>query len=353
MFFASDNGGPAHPKVIERVMAENEGHAMPYGNDATTEEVQDRLRALFEAPEAAVYLVATGTAANAIALASYAAPFQGVYCTPVAHIACDECGAPEFYTGGGKLVHVPGGDKMEAPALRQTIEGTGHGVVHGVQRGPLSITQVTERGGVYSLEEIEALTACARAFDCPVHMDGARFANAIAATNLTPAQMTWKAGVDVVCFGGTKNGCLGVEAVILFDPERAWEFELRRKRGGHLFSKNRFLAAQMAAYVTDGLWLDMARAANTKAAGLAEGLEEHGAQLKHPVDANMIFASLPRKTHKHLQDNGARYYVSGALDAGDPDVHLDARFVCDWSLPETEIARFLSLLASASQAQAG
>ena len=345
MFFASDNGGPAHPKVMERVMAENAGHKMPYGNDATTEEVQERLRTLFEAPDAAVYLVATGTAANAIALASYTQPYQTVYCTPMAHITRDECGAPEFYTGGGKLSHVGHADKMSAAELGAAIQGTAQGVVHQVQRGPVSITQVTEFGGVYSLEEIEALTACARDFGCPVHMDGARFANAVAATNLSPAQMSWQAGVDILCFGGTKNGCLGVEAVIFFDPEKAWEFELRRKRGGHLFSKNRFLAAQMAAYVTDDLWLDMARAANEKAARLATGLLAHGAELKNSVDANMIFASLPRRTHQFLQDQGAQYYVSGGpLATGEADEHLQARFVCDWSLPDDQIERFISLL---------
>ncbi len=345
MFFASDNGGPAHPKIMERVLAENEGHAMPYSNDASMDEVRELIHDVFEAPQAEVFLVATGTAANAIALASFAEAYQTIYCTPMAHIAEDECGAPEFYSGGAKLTLVPGSDKMSPDALHSAIDGTAQGIVHGVQRGPLSITQVTENGGVYPLSHVEALTSCARKYDLPVHMDGARFANAVAATNVTPAQMSWRAGVDVLSFGGTKNGCLGVEAVILFDPAKAWEFELRRKRGGHLFSKHRYLAAQMAAYLTDNLWLDMARHANKKASRLAQGLTEHGGKLDNDVEANMIFASLPRATHQHLLSKGARYYVRGAnVDAGAPDEMLSARFVCDWSLPDDEIERFLSLL---------
>ena len=344
MFFASDNGGPVHPKIMARLAADNEGHAMPYGNDPGMDEVRERVRDMFGTPDAAVYLVATGTAANALALTSYTQPFQTIYCTPMAHIACDECGAPEFYSGGGKLTLVPGTDKMSAEALRAAIEGTAQGVVHGVQRGPVSITQVTENGGVYDLSQIEALTAVAKSMDCPVHMDGARFANAVAASNLTPAQMSVAADVDVLCFGGTKNGCLGVEAVIFFDPEKAWEFELRRKRGAHLFSKHRYLSAQMAAYLTDDLWLEMARTANSNAQHLAQGLSDRGAQIQGSVEANMIFASLPRKTHQKLQATGARYYVmQGPLETGDPQEHLLARFVCDWSLSAANIDQFLAL----------
>lgn len=345
MFFASDNGGPAHPDIMARLMAENEGHAMPYGNDPGMDEVRGKIRTLFDAPEAEVYLVATGTAANALALACYTQPFQTVYCTPMAHIAVDECGSPEFYAGSSKLTLVPGTDKMTPAGLHSAIDATAQGVVHGVQRGPVSITQVTENGGVYTLDQITALAETARTFGCPVHMDGARFANAVAASNATPAEMSWRAGVDVLCFGGTKNGCLGVEAVVFFDPAKAWEFELRRKRGGHLFSKHRYLSAQMAAYITDDLWLRMARAANAKAARLADGLVAKGAELLHPVEANMIFATLPRARHRHALSAGARYYVKGTdTGSGPDDEALPARFVCDWSLPEAEIDRFLELL---------
>ena len=343
MFFASDNGGPAHPQVMEHLIAANEGHAMPYGNDPSMEAVRDEVRRVFEAPEAAVYLVATGSAANALALSVYTAPFQTVFCGPMAHIHVDECGAPEFFAGGAKLCPVPGGDKMDPEALRLTIGDIAEGVVHASQRGPVSITQVTELGGVYTLEAIGALASVAREFGLPVHLDGARFANALAATNARPADMSWRAGVDVVSFGGTKNGCLGVEAVILFDPQKAWEFELRRKRGGHLFSKNRFLAAQMLGYLKDDLWLRIAAQANEKAAYLRDGLLRKSATLDHPVEANMIFALLTRAQHRAAHAAGAKYYLKGSLDGPDAEL-LSCRLVCDWSIEQGDIDRFLNLI---------
>ena len=344
MFFASDNAGPALPQVMQHVLDANTDYQMPYGNDTIMDEVRQTLRDLFEAPEAAIYLVATGTAANSLALASYTQPWDTIFCSPVAHIHEDECNAPEFYAGGAKLTLVPGSDRMAPDALRATIAGEQTRGVHGPQRGPVSITQVTELGGVYTLHELQALTAVAREFDLPVHLDGARFANALVALDCTPAEMTWKAGVDVVSFGGTKNGCMGVEAVIFFDPTKAWEFELRRKRGAHLFSKHRYLSAQMAGYLTDNAWLGAARKANANCAHLLEGLKANGANILHPVDANIIFATLSRATHKRLQDAGAVYYVmDGDVAMGDPDEQLTGRFVCDWSLNLEQIDAFLSL----------
>ena len=317
MFFASDNAGPVHPKVMERVIAANTDYAMPYGKDPIMDEVRDQIRQQFEAPEAEVYLVATGTAANALALACYTQPWQTIFCAKVAHIEEDECNAPEFYAGAAKLTLVETEDKMTPEALRRAIVARMAGDVHTPQRGPVSITQVTERGGVHSLEEMQALTAVAKEYDLPVHMDGARFANALVALGCTPAEMTWKAGVDVVSFGGTKNGCMGVEAVVFFDPKKAWEFELRRKRGAHLFSKHRYLSAQMAGYLADGTWLETAKAANANAAHLAQG-------------------------HRKLHEAGARYYLwDGTLD-GDDDEMVAARMVCDWSISREQIDQFLS-----------
>ncbi|THH36997.1 low specificity L-threonine aldolase [Aliishimia ponticola] len=345
MFLASDNSGPAHPQVMAALAAANEGHAMPYGADPIMAEVKARLRDLFEAPEAEVLLVATGTAANVLALAPYAAPWQTVFCSPVAHIHEDECNAPEFYTGGAKLTLVPGGDKMSASALAETIAGEETRGVHGPQRGPVSITQVTERGGVYSLEHLGLLCGVAKEAGLPVHLDGARFANAMVALGCTPAEMTWKAGVDVVSFGATKNGAMGVEAVVFFDPDKAWECELRRKRGGHLFSKHRYLAAQMLGYLANDVWLDSARAANAQAAKLAEGLKARGAEFLSPVEANIIFATLPRAAHQRLHEAGAQYYLlSGSLEDGDADEMLPARMVCDWSLSDEAVEEFLSYI---------
>ncbi len=343
MFFASDNTGPVHPEVMQVLAEANEGYAMPYGADPMMDEVRDRLREIFEAPDAAVYLVATGTAANSLALAALGEPWQTIFCTSVAHIHEDECNAPEFYSGGAKLTLVPGTDKMDPTALRKAIEAEESRGVHGPQRGPVAITQVTERGSVYTLAELEALCAVAQEFGLPVHLDGARFANALVSLNCSAADMTRNAGVSAVSFGGTKNGLMGVEAVIFFDPEKAWEFELRRKRGAHLFSKHRYLSAQMAGYLRNDLWLRSARMANDNAARLAEGLRSKGAEFLYEPAANMIFANFPRAVHQRLHDAGAKYYVwSGALDGDDPDELLTARFVCDWSLNAEKIDAFLS-----------
>lgn len=342
MFFASDNSGPVHPQVMQALTDANEGYAMPYGDDALMSGVRETLREIFEAPEAAVYLVATGTAANSLSLATLTQPYETVFCSPVAHIHEDECNAPEFFTGGAKLTLVGDGDRMTPEALRATIAKEETRGVHGPQRGAVSITQVTERGGVYTLDELAALTQVAKAFGLPVHMDGARFANALVRLNASPADMTWRLGVDALSFGGTKNGCMGVEAVILFDPAKAWEFELRRKRAAHLFSKHRYLSAQMTAYLKDGLWLQSAQAANAACARLAEGLERAGARFLHPVHANIIFAAFPRRVHRALHEAGALYYIwEGSLEGDDPDEMLSARLVCDWSVPDADIDRFL------------
>jgi threonine aldolase len=343
MFFASDNAGPVHPKVMERVIAANTDYAMPYGKDPIMDEVRTEIRRVFEAPEAAVYLVATGTAANALALACYCQPWQTIFCSEVAHIHEDECNAPEFYAGAAKLTVIPTDDKMTPESLQAAITARTAGDVHSAQPGPVSITQVTERGSVHSLEELRALTDVAKTHELPVHMDGARFANATEALNCTAAEMTWKLGVDVVSFGGTKNGCMGVEAVVFFDPAKAWEFELRRKRGAHLFSKHRFLSAQMAGYLQGDLWRETAQQANANAAYLAEGLRKAGAKFLHAPQANMLFPRFPRAIHRKLHEAGAKYYLwDGPLD-GPEDSLLAARMVCDWSISKEQIDQFLSL----------
>jgi len=346
MHFASDNSGPVHPKVMQAMVAANEGYAMPYGADALMVEVQARIREIFEAPEAAVYLVATGTAANSLALATMCQPFHTVFCSPVAHIHEDECNAPEFYTGGAKLTLVGEGDKMTPEVLEAAIAFEESRGVHGPQRGPVSITNVTERGTVYSAAEVAALAAVAKGYGLPVHLDGARFANALVATGASPAEMTWKAGVDAVSFGGTKNGLMGVEAVILFDPAKAWEFELRRKRGAHLFSKHRYLSAQMLAYLEDGLWLETARAANAAQARLSEGLRAvAGVEFLYAPEANMSFAAWSRTAHRRLHEAGAQYYLwESVLEGQDPDEMLAARMVTDWSARDEDIDRFVELV---------
>jgi threonine aldolase len=336
MRFASDNTSGAAPEVMAALLKVNEGYERSYGADAAMARVTALVREIFEAPEAVVHLVATGTAANALAIATHCQPWGAVFCHQHAHIAEDECNAPEFYSGA-KLVLVPGEHgKMTPDSLGQALARVGEGGVHGVQRGMLSLTTVTEAGTVYSVPEINALTAQARSYGLPCHLDGARFANALATSNASPAEMSWKAGIDVLSFGGTKNGCLGVEAVVLFDPARAWEFELRRKRGGHLFSKHRFLSAQMEAYLTDGLWMRLARQANAMGQRLATGLRDRQAHVPE-APANMLFPEWAEGTHARLEAAGAVYYRFPA-----PPGRERARLVASWSTTEADVDHFLA-----------
>jgi threonine aldolase len=339
MFFASDNTSGAAPEIMAALVRANQGYQRSYGADALMDSARARIRAVLEAPEAAVYLVATGTAANSLALAVGTPPWGAVFCHKHAHVAEDECNAPEFFTGGAKLVLVDGAHgKMTPDTLAPQLARIGAGGVHSLQTGMLTLTNVTEAGTVYTPAEIAALTALARARGMLCHLDGARFANALVATGATPAEMTWKAGIDILSFGGTKNGCMGVEAVVLFDPARAAEFELRRKRAGHLSSKYRFLAAQFDAYLTDGLWLRLAAQANAMGTRLAEGLvRRNDVSQLHPVQANMMFPEWPAGTHARLQAAGAVYY-----DWTLPSGHEGARLVTSWSTTETDVDRFLA-----------
>ncbi|WP_054006987.1 threonine aldolase family protein [Cypionkella psychrotolerans] len=340
MYFTSDNASGAHPEILASLTRVNDGFARSYGADATMDRVTAQVREVFQHPEAAVYLVTTGTVANALSLAIYTKPWSAVFAHTEAHIATDECGAPEFYTDGAKLIGVSGDHgKMTPESLAQTIGRIGEVGVHGVQRGMVSITNVTEAGTVYTPAEVGALTTVAKQWGLPCHLDGARFANSLAATGASAAEMTWQAGIDVVSFGGTKNGCLGVEAVVMFDPEKAWEFELRRKRAGHLVSKHRFLSAQMEAYLTDDLWLRLAAHANAMGARLAQGVAGAGATHQHPAQANMMFPEWVLGTHARLEAAGAAYYQMPASTGMEA-----ARLVTSWNTTEADVDQFLAVL---------
>jgi threonine aldolase len=338
LIFTSDNASAASPEVMAAIVNANSGCAPIYGAGAAMARVTEMIRDVFAAPDAAVYLVATGTAANALALAAHVQPYHAIFAHDAAHIEMDECGAPEFFTNGAKIIRVAGDHgKIDPAALNAALSSTGNSV-HGVQKGMLSLTNVTEAGTVYSPAETTALSALARAHKLPVHLDGARFANAVVATGAHPADLTRRAGVDVVSFGGTKNGCLGVEAVVMFDPAKAWEFELRRKRAGHLFSKHRYLSAQMEGYLTGGAWLARARHANDMAALLAAGLTARGATLLHPVQANMIFVEWPAGTSARLRTAGAAFYDMPAAEGFEA-----ARLVASWSTTIEDVEGFLGL----------
>ncbi len=341
MNFASDNSAPAAPEILESIARADSGHQPSYGADRLTESVQERIRGIFEAPRAQTFLVATGTAANALCLACLCPPWGTVYCHGQAHIEEDECGAPEFYTGGAKLAKLAGAHgRIDPDELEKALRTTAAAGVHNVQRGALSLTNATELGAVYDCVSVSKLSATAADYGIKVHLDGARFANAAANLERSPAEMTWKAGISALVFGGTKNGLLGAEAVVLFDEELCWEFELRRKRGGHLFSKHRYLSAQFDAYLVDGLWLRLARQANTRARYLAERIRSlPGAEIAHPTEANMVFPVLSRRLHRKALENGAVYHLwpHPAQLEGDPDETVKARLVCDWSTTENDI----------------
>ena len=359
MFFASDNSGPVPPQVLEAMTRANAGHVAGYGADDLTLSVTRRLRDLFEAPEAAVYLVPTGTAANVLSLACLCPPYATVFCSPTAHIHEDECNAPEFFTGGAKLTLVGDSDRMTPETLRAAIEGEETRGVHGPKRGPVSITQLTERGNVYSIDELRALTSVAKEYGLPVHLDGARFANAAVRLGVTPAEMSWKAGVDICVFGGTKNGLMGVEAVLIFDTaarssseavalqQKAAEFEYRRKRGALLFSKHRYLAAQMDAYLTDTLWHDLASRANARCDQLVQGLKGAGLRIVNDTHANMVFFEMSRGAHRAVMAQGADYHLWDSEDGPEESLAV-ARLVCDWSLSPDQVAQFLDLVRAAA-----
>jgi threonine aldolase len=345
MFFASDNAGPVPQQVLDQMVSANSSYLPSYGADPQMEQVTRLVREKFEAPDAAIYLVGTGTAANALALSTLSQPWETVFCSPVSHIHEDECNAPEFYMGGGKLTLVGDNDKITPEALIKSIEGEENRGVHGPQRGPVSITQITEKGHSYSVEEVQAISNVAKTYGLALHMDGARFTNAIVARNASPAEMTWRAGVDALSFGGTKNGLMGVEGVIFFDPKHAWEFELRRKRGAHLFSKHRYFSAQMLAYLTDDLWLDLARRANGNFARLKAGLETiPDVHFRGNPDGNMTFFDMPRALHKRAEAEGAVYYWDDV--EGPMDQMIMGRLVCDWSITHELIDQFVDCLKS-------
>lgn len=348
MIFGSDNMAPVHPDAMAAIARANEGYATSYGTEDAMKRVTAQIRDLFEAPEAVVYLVATGTAANALALSVYTAPWQTIFCHQDAHIAVDECGAPEFFSNGAKLTTMTGDDgKFTPETLQQAIGRHRPNDVHQVEAATLAITNITETGAVYSLPEIRALTALAKSYGMASFLDGARFANAAVALGCTAAEMTWKSGIDIVSFGGTKNGLMGVEAVVLFDPKKAWEFELRRKRAGHLVSKHRFLAAQMEAYLCDDLWRRLAKQANDAGAYLEEKLTEvPGFRRLYQRDANLMFCGWPRAGHERAQAAGAYYFDEPVAhpDAGPADEFLNARLLCNWSTTQAEIDQFFDLV---------
>ncbi len=337
MNFASDNTTGAAPEILAAITAANAERLMPYGNDDLTRAAEKRLAELFET-DAHVFLVATGTAANALALSAMAPPFGAIYCHEHAHIMDSETGAPEFFTGGAKLMPLAGAHgKIAADALDAAVGSVAPGRVHHVKPAAVSITQATEAGTVYALDEVRRIAEVCRRRGLRLHMDGARFANAVAALGCSPAEATWKAGVEALSFGATKNGALSLEAVVLFADDLARDFAFRRKRGGHLFSKMRLLSAQMRAYLEDDLWLRNARRANAMAARLAKGLAAiDGVTMSQPVEANILFPRLTAAIVAGLKKDGYLFYERGGE-------HM-VRLICAYDTREADVD---ALVASA------
>ena len=334
--FASDNVTGACPEVMDAVVAANSGIATSYGDDEWSSRLQTKLSEIFET-DVEVFLAVSGTASNALALSSLAPVFGKIYCHELSHINTDECGAPELFTGGAKLIPMRSSNgRIKPNELAETIRGSGN--VHVTQPSVVSITQSCETGTVYQLDEIKAISKIARKHKMSVHMDGARFANALASLDVSPAEMTWKSGVDVLTLGGTKNGCLAAEAIIFFKSDMVGNFPYLHKRSGQLLSKMRFISSQLEAYVTDDLWIRNAQHSNSMAKILSEGLNAFSnIELAYPTQSNEVFVYLPRELIDYL--NNAGYDIN--------EEELDGkavRFVTAWNSELKDVDRLLEVI---------
>lgn len=348
MNFASDNWAGAHPAISRRLLEVSAGFSAPYGASDLDRKIEQRFNELFER-EVAVYFVSTGTAANSLALAAVNRPGGVSFCHREAHMLEDECGAPEFFTHGARLAPVDGDNgKIDPLNLKAEIERFPPDFVHAGQPMAISITQATEIGTLYKPQEIACIAEIAKAYSLPLHMDGARFANALAATDLTPAEMTWKQGVDILSFGATKNGCWCAEALVFMEPSLAKDLPFIRKRAAQLISKSRFIASQFEAYLEDDLWLELARYANAMAARLQNGIvHAKHARLAWPSDANEVFAILDKAHANRLQEKGAVFYPWNPPRAkpellNPPEILL--RLVTSFATQAEQVDRFIELL---------
>ncbi len=337
MDFVSENTAPVHPAFIDAVVNANDGFALNFENDAWTESAHRRLSDFFET-ELTAYPAITGTATNAIALAAIVPTWGSILCHREAHIQTQECGAPEMYAGGARQILLPGEHgKIDKKELQRYLKDADFGIPYAVQPAALSLTQQTEAGTAYEVSELEDLCGIAKSFGLKVHMDGARFANAVAAKGCTPAEMSWKAGVDVLCLGATKSGALGAEVIVSFDRELNQKLTYIRKRGGHLIPKSRFISAQIEAYIEGDVWLKNGRHANMLARKLAEGLANcPHVKIVHPVDGNEVFLEMPDKVADTLEAEGFKFTRNWCKR---PPHH---RFVFSWASSSDDVAMLIN-----------
>jgi threonine aldolase len=332
--FFSDNTASACPEILAALAAANHGLARAYGDDEWTTRLDEAFSGFFGTPVRA-FAVATGTAANSLSLATLSPPYGAIFAHAEAHIACDECGAPGFFSGGAQLALLEGAHGRLQPDAVATALAAHPRHLHAVQPAALSLTQATELGTVYRVPELTALCESAHRNGLKVHMDGARFANAVAFLDCHPGDLTWRAGVDVLSFGATKNGALAAEAVVFFDSSLVRDFELRRKRAGHLLSKSRYVAAQLLAYIETDLWKRNAQRTNLLAQRIGRAA---GARLLHPVEANEVFVQLGAAGKDALRRGGCEFYDWGAESSG------EARFVVSWDQPEEDVPALCTAL---------
>jgi threonine aldolase len=343
MNFGSDNVYGVDSRIMQAMIDANARLTdVSYCHDEGSQAVEDRLSQVFE-KDVKAFLVMNGTGANSLALSTICQPFGGVICHEGSHINTDECNCPELFTGGAKLITLPGeGNKITPQAFEAKLAHFVHGE-HGAKPSAMSLSNVTELGTIYTPEEIRALTNIAKVSNMKCHMDGARFANALVALGCTPAEMTWKAGIDVLSFGGTKNGGMMLEAVVFFNEQLAADFLYRRKRAGQLLSKGRYLSAQMLAYLQDDVWLPNAKRANRLAQALSQGLQKSNrVRLSNPTQANEVFAVMPRKTFDAVTEQGAHFYEWPIDGLSKDEVHC--RFVLSFATPEAHVEQFLKLM---------
>ncbi len=329
--FASDTYAGICPEAIHAIEAANVGHTPAYGDDPWTARATALLQAIFDT-DCSVYFVATGTAANALALAAMCQSYHSVFCHADAHVQTDECGAPEYAARGIKLIPLAGRDgKLEADSIR--LAAGRRRDIHSHQPGALSLSQATEAGTVYTRVEIQQLCATARELGLHAHMDGARFANAVAAGIEEPASLTWEAGIDILCLGGTKNGLTLGDAIVFFNRDLARNFDYRRKQAGHLLAKMRFLAAAWVGVLENGAWLRYAGHANAMARVLEKALRGiTGIQIAYPVEANAVFVRMPELWASKMHERGWHFYtIAGAQ-----------RLMCSWDTTAEDIQHFVS-----------
>jgi threonine aldolase len=340
MYFKSDNTNGASQEILKAIFEANAGYSEPYGEDLYSKRLIDRMSKIFE-KEVEVALVSSGTAANALALSAMTPSYGSILCHRTAHIYTDECGAPDLFTGGAKTVLIDGPHgKMSSLLLKNSLNALIRNLPRENKPSVLSVTQGTEKGTLYQISELRDLTDIAKDYGLLVHMDGARFSNALVSLGVTPAEMTWKAGVDVLCLGATKNGAIAAEAIVFFKKELAIDFRFRQKRAGQVFSKSRFFSAQMLAFFENQLWLRNASHANAMAKILVNRLVETGlVSIVHPVEINEVFVRMPNQLIQYLLEEGFKFYMFGD----------DCRFVTSFDTRLEDLEKLLNSISSFQQ----